>query len=359
MKILQITSRIPYPLTDGGALAMYHVTRCLTEYGHTVILAALNTSRHYQNPAVLQNIAKVYDCPINTDIQLWKALYSFFTETIPYNILRFRSQSFANLLTNILSTESPDIIQLEGVYLGLYVDEIRKHSRAPILLRAHNVEYEIWERLATAEKNPLKAFYLRHLAGKGRLFEQQIIQTFDGIIAITERDELQFRNLGFQGKSTVIPAGVDWNAYQLHSVDKKPNSVCFLGSLEWMPNQQGLLWFLEYVWEQIRNAIPEATFWVAGKNPPKQIQDWNQPGVCVLGQVPSAPEFLARHQIMVVPLLAGGGMRLKIIEGMASGLAIVSTEVGAEGVTVESIQLANSPSQFAEFVIKLLQDKKY
>ena len=335
---------------------MFHVTRCLHEYGHQVILAALNTTRHYQNKDMMQGFATVYDCPIQTDLNPWKALRAFLFEEIPYNILRFRSAEFRDLLEKIVQKENPDIIQMEGVYLAMYAKNIQKISGAPLLLRAHNVEFEIWERLAAAETNFLKAFYLRHLAEKGKVFEQQAIQLFDGIVAITERDAQQFRSFGYQGKMAVVPAGVDWAVYQVPTVSVIPLSVCFLGSLEWMPNQQGLLWFLQNVWEKIRAKVPEAVFRVAGKNPPEKILKWQQAGVEILGQVKDAPEFLASNQIMVVPLLAGGGMRLKIMEGMAAGLPVISTPVGAEGIDSPLIDLHENPDSFAEAVIAYLQN---
>ncbi len=348
LKILQITNRLPYPLNDGGNIATYHVTKYLSRFGHQVILASLNTQKHYQDPARLAPLATVYTTDIDTSLSILGLGKSLFTR-MPYNVSRFRSTEFSFLLEKILTEEKPDIIHLEGIYLAIYLDTLRKHTSAPVVLRSHNIEYEIWERTAENEKNILKKLYLRHLSRKIKAFEQEKLLLFDGIIAITQRDQDFYRQNHYKGPLVTIPAGVDLEKLLPVSTGHASLSMCFLGSMEWMPNLQGIEWYLEKIWPVLHQKHPSLTLHIAGKNMPEEMKARKISGVTFHGMVQDASAFLAQHKIMIVPLLSGGGMRLKIVEAMAHGQCVISTSVGAEGIEAtdeQELLLANSPEEF-------------
>jgi glycosyltransferase involved in cell wall biosynthesis len=352
LKVLQITNRLPFPLNDGGNIATYNVTKYLNRFGHSVVLASLNTQKHYQDPSTLAHLAEVHTVDLDTSVKPFGLFKGLFT-SMPYNIKRFISPDFSVLLEKLVKEEKPDIIQLEGIYLAIYVTSLKKYSTAPVLLRSHNVEYEIWERTAENESNVLKKYYLKDLSRKIKAFEKANMHLFDGIMAITARDLKFYKENKYLGKLKTIPAGVDLELMPSSPPRKNTEmSLCFLGSMEWMPNVQGVDWYLENVWPKLHKKYPGLTFHVAGKNMSEEMKGRRIEGVLFHGTVPDASAFLRQHSVMIVPLLSGGGMRLKIIEAMAHGLCILSSVIGAEGIEAEKdkeIIIANTPE---EFIIK-------
>src|SRR6187402_3168054 len=155
-RILQITNRIPYPLNDGGNIATWYVADYLKKFGHSVDLAFLNTNKHHEDPASISaGYRQLFHTDINTNVTAKGLFKSFFSETA-YNIERFRSKEFEAVLTNALQKNEYDVIQLEGAYMALYIPLLRKLSKAKIILRSHNIEHQIWERVAFHTSNPIK-----------------------------------------------------------------------------------------------------------------------------------------------------------------------------------------------------------
>lgn len=356
--ILQITNRLPYPLNDGGNIATYHVTKYLHRFGHKVILASLNTKKHHQDPSKLSDIAMVYTTDLDTTLTPWGLFTGMFSKT-PYNVERFISEEFSTLLSRIVEKEKPDIIQLEGIYLAVYFEILRKKSSAPIVLRSHNVEYEIWKRTSENEKNILKKIYLRQLSRKIEAFEKTKMHLFDGIIAITDRDREFYQKNSYKGVLRTVPAGVDLESLPV-SANENGISLCFLGSMEWIPNVQGIDWYLENIWPVIHQKFPSLTLHIAGKNMSPEMKSRKIKGVQFHGMVTDAYAFLNAHSIMIVPLLSGGGMRLKIVEAMALGRCVLSTQIGAEGIDAqncEEIILADTPEEFISRTEELITGK--
>ena len=361
LKILQITNRIPYPLNDGGNIATYNVTKFLHSFGHKVTLACLNTNKHFQDPGVVKNItSEIYTTDINTDVTI-KGLLTGILKSTPYNIERFYSKEFESKLEEILSQEKFDIIQLEGIYLSVYLDVIRNNSTSPVILRSHNIEHMIWKRLIEKEKNILKKIYLHNLSAKIKNFELRNLHNFDGIVAITQNDEAFYKENGFKGLLTTINAGVDFDLYKKTSVSPVKNTLCFLGSMEWMPNVQGIKWFIDEVWNKLKKDIPEIELHIAGKNPPEDLMKLNIPGITMHGMIEDGIAFLNKYDLVIVPLLSGGGMRLKVIEAMALGKCIISTTIGCEGIEVkhsENILIADTPEEFSSAIRFIMNDKE-
>lgn len=265
------------------------------------------------------------------------------------------------MLARLVTENDFDLIQLEGSYLSLYIEGVRKHTDCPIVLRSHNVEFKIWERLAANTSNPLKRFYLRNLARKIKDFEVRWIPAYDGIIPIAGQDTDFYRKAGFKGHLQTINGGVDLEMFKPSQSPAFAPTICFLGSLEWQPNVQGLRWFLERVWPSVHSQHPEALFHVAGKNPPPEMEKLSAPGLQFHGMVPDAPAFLDASHIFVVPLFSGGGMRMKIVEAMANGKCTVSTRIGAEGIAYtdgHDILLAEEAHEWISILNDLLTSQK-
>jgi len=332
LRVLQICFRVPYPPDDGGAIAMYGITRNLSLKGHEVTVLAVNTPKHFQQVDVLGGIARLIPVFIDTTINRKKALLNLF-KPIPYIAERFISDDFEKQLEMLLREEQFDVVHFEGTYVAWYVDSVRKWTNIPVVLRSHNLEHMIWQRLSENEPNVLKRLYFRRMARELKLFERTYYAKFDAIAAITPEDALRIKQMGVSVPCHFIPAGVDLDRFVLRPDIKPLKNTCFiLSALEWLPNQEALMWFLENVWPEASAVLPHLELHVAGKGTPDYIKELNIKNVFIHGYVDDASVFIQQYDLMLVPLLSGGGMRLKIVEGMALEKCIFASSVGAEGI---------------------------
>ncbi|MCW5923750.1 MAG: glycosyltransferase [Saprospiraceae bacterium] len=353
MRILQLCNKFPWPLKDGAAIASTYLAKAFDELGSEVTLLSMNTSKHWfdtgELPHDFDHYTAIHTVFVNNHIRPLPALLNLFTDK-SYHVERFDNADFANKLKALLKSNTFDVVQLESLYLTPYIPVIREHSSALIALRAHNVEHEIWERVA-ANSNPLKRWYLQRITPRLRQYELEHLNDYDLVVGISERDVEQFRALGLRQPATIAPIGLDCRDYQAdYTSYSRPLSLSFIGSLDWMPNQEGLKWFLNEVWAPVlATAFPALTFHIAGRTAPHWLRHLDMERVRFHGEVPSAPDFLNQHSVMVVPLLSGGGMRAKILEGMAVGKVVLSTRVGMEGIEARHRQeclLADTPDDF-------------
>jgi glycosyltransferase involved in cell wall biosynthesis len=363
MNILILANKTPYPPNDGGAMATFNLAIGLAKAGAKVSLLAISTPKHPGSPLSFpqhfKDLIHVETVFVDTTISPYAALHNLLFSSKPYNAVRFDSLSFHQLIESKLAATKYDIVQLEGAYLEPYIATIRRHFSGPISLRAHNVEGEIWRRAAANQVNPLKRWYFRLLSKRIRKLETSLLANVDLLIPITHRDQDHLYSMGFNGPSITSPVGYDLEQLNDDVKDFEFPSVFHLGGLDWLPNQEGLLWFLANCWESILSSVPEAKFYIAGRNASNGFiqKILRFKGVIFCGEISSASEFMQSKGIMVVPLLCGGGMRVKIVEGMALGKSIVSTPIGAEGIDAvdgKQIVIASTPEGFSEKVVDLL-----
>ena len=266
-----------------------------------------------------------------------------------YHVKRFISKEFARRLAQVLEEEQFDVVHVESIFMTPYVPIVREHSSAKVVLRAHNVEHTIWSRVAQSERNPLKRWYLKHLSLTLGAYEREHLNDYDGVVCITENDERQMRAMGCRKPMLSMPFGV--MPETVAGVEEEPDSLFHIGSMDWMPNLEGVKWFLKQVWPKVHERMPQLTLYLAGRKMPEELMRLETEGVRVLGEVPDAAYFIASKQINVVPLLSGSGIRVKIIEAMSVGKAVVTTTVGAEGIGCKDgkdVLIADTPEQFVE-----------
>ena len=367
MNVLVVCNKFPYPLKDGGQIASFAMIRGLAEAGNSVTVAAINTAKHYYDvkkmPKQVQSFADFRTVFVNTDLTAKDALTNLLFSKLPYTATRFITDEFSDLLRQILQEKQFDLVQLEGLYLCSYIPLIREYSQAKIAYRAHNVEFEIWKRLANETKNIAKRWYLNNLAKRVERFEKSMLNQYDFLIPITQRDGETYNRIGNTKTQFVAPTGIFVNDLPQKAMQREEHlSLFHLGALDWSPNQQGLLWFLDNCWEQLRKSHPGLQLFVAGRNAPQWFVDRIRiAGVQYVGEVPDAYEFMSQHSIMIVPLLAGGGMRIKILEGLSYGKVIVSTSIGAEGISAENgkeMCIADTPNEFVSAIQTLISQPK-
>jgi len=369
MNILVLANKVPYPPNDGGAIATMNMIQGLTNAGANISLLAMSTPKHKRTianfPIDIKNKLKVDIVEVNTNINVPKAIINLVFSNEPYNASRFKSKAFECKLKEILVNNTFSIVQLEGAYLYFYIPLIQKYHKGKIALRAHNVEHEIWLRASTNQKNLLKKWYFSNLANRIRKTESKLLSKIDFLIPITYRDYSLFRGMGYNGEYHVSPVG--YNKLNDTSIDQQKesdkHSIFHLGGLDWLPNQEGIIWFLNNCWETILEELPSAHFFIAGRNAPigfiNKIERYK--GVIYCGEIKDSLNFIRTKGIMIVPILSGGGMRVKIVEGMALGKAIVSTPIGAEGIGATNgseIIIASSPEEISTALISLLTNNE-
>jgi glycosyltransferase involved in cell wall biosynthesis len=327
-------------------------------------MLAINTSKHYTDPdtvpADLSKSIKFISVPADTRIRVTRLIRNFLFSRMPYNAERFISREFEQTLAKLLKDEVFDIIQLEGLYVAPYLDIIRAGSQARVIMRAHNIEHEIWER-TVSQQSGVRKIYLRILAARIKKMELHYLNLCDAMLPITQRDGEILKKLGCRLPSHVVPMGVNANELMPDHSNLEFPSLFHIGALDWMPNQEGLLWFFENVWHKIREKHPGLGFYLAGRNAPQKFTSLAYPNIEYLGEVEDAYQFIRSKSVMIVPVLSGSGMRIKIIEGMALGKAIVTTPVGTEGISTtngENIFVAAQPEDFARYVCSLVENRE-
>jgi len=365
MNILLLCNKSPYPPREGGPIAMNAIVTGLLRAGHSVKILAINTNKYFvERDKIPQDyLAKTKFETAYTDLSIkpLDAFLNLFT-TKSYHVERFINKELDLKLTRILEEEQFDVVQLESLFVAPYINTIRKHSSARIVLRAHNIEYLIWERIAGNCKNPVKKLYLRHLYRTLRKFEMETLENVDGVAAITHQDAAFFAATDTKTPVIGIPFGVLPEEYSLLDVECESPSLFHLGSMNWVPNQEGISWFLEKVWPEIYRIYPDLKFYLAGRMMPDWLIKAGHPNVEVVGEVESAAEFMQSKMAMIVPLFSGSGIRIKIIEGMALERTVISTTIGAEGIAYEKgrdILIADTEEEYIKAVCKCVDDPSY
>jgi glycosyltransferase involved in cell wall biosynthesis len=361
MKILQLLNRVPWPLKDGGAIAVYNTMKGLSGLNTEITVASLNTSKHFvaNIPEELSSIAKWHTCYIDNKVKLTSAFFNLFTND-SYNVSRFYSKEFEMMLQKILAENEFDVIVCESIYMAIYAKSIRKYSKAMLVLRQHNVESDIWKTLYSNESNPLKKWYFGLLTQRLELFERSNLNIFDAIVPITEFDKKRFTEMGAIVPMFVSPVGFTLNNFKPLIIPDKIDKLYHLGSMEWMPNQEAMLWFLKNVWPEVSKLHSDLTFHLAGRGMPDSFSELQLPNLQVDGEVSDSKAYVSDKHIMIVPLFAGSGIRIKIIEAMAQGKVIVSTPLGAQGINGKSGQhffIANDFQSFVDTITALVTQK--
>jgi glycosyltransferase involved in cell wall biosynthesis len=247
--------------------------------------------------------------------------------------------------------------------MSAYLPALRKNSSAKLIYRAHNIEYLIWQRLSEQKSDPVKKTYLRLLAKRIKRYELSYLNRFDAIAALTEQDKHLMLQHDTKVPIEVFPVGIDLERYQPDYSQTEFPSLFFLGALDWMPNREGMEWFLDNFAADITNGDLHVKFYVGGRNIPERFDEYEAMGkIFIQGEVDDAQEYVNSKAIMIVPLLSGGGMRVKIVEGMAMQKCIITTTLGAEGLNYTNghdILIANDRQEFYDAIKRCIGDEEY
>lgn len=334
---------------------MSRLAESLARAGAEVEVLALNPRKHH---ASAQAPLRVTAVAIDTGRKAGPALRAALTRT-PFIVTRFFSAAFERELTDALRRFQPDVVQIESPFMLQYVDAVRAVSRARVVLRSLNVEFRIWEGLASIERNPLRRIAMRTVARSLRRYELRAMRELDAVIPISDADAADFRYLGVTARMHVVPCGVALDDGD--RAEGEAGTVGFIGSLDFLPNQDAVRWLLDELWPRVSAEAPVARLVIAGSSPPEWLRQRAAAtrGVELMPNVADATAFVRSTRIIVAPLFAGGGMRIKVLEAMALGKPIVATSLGAGGIDVTNgrdIVIEDDTDSFASAVVRLLRE---
>ncbi len=335
MRILILTPRLPWPPLDGGRVAMPRLAQSLANNGAEVEVLSLNPRKHRGVP---QGPVPIRAVNINTSRVVAPLLRAIFS-SVPFIVARFYSHKFQRAVDEALRRFRPDIVQIESPFLLPYAP-----AGVPVVLRSLNVEFRIWETLA-----------LRWIASSLGRYEVRMLNEVDAIVPISEEDAVDFRALGCTKPIYVVPCGV-----VLPTPDSQlptPGTIGFIGSLDYRPNQHAVRWILEELWPRIVARVPDAKLSIAGSSPPDSLRrEVEGRGIDFQPNVADPNAFVRSLAVVLAPIRAGGGMRIKILEAMALGKPVVATTLGASGMDAKDVVIADDPDAFADAVARLLRD---
>jgi glycosyltransferase involved in cell wall biosynthesis len=366
MKLLFLSQVLPYPLDAGPKMRSYFVLRHLVQQHQVTLLAFVRDTDRPEDIAHLAGFCHaVHTVPMSRS-HLRDA--RFLTQSLltgqPFLILRDRVLAMITEIQSLVRSEQFDVVHADQLWMAQYALAAKTASpQARLILDQHNAVHLIPSRLAGEAANRFKKAFLGHEARALASYETEVCRYFDHVVWVTPEDRQAVAALSGGGASngetasTVIPICTDTNLARMVKPAKNRTRVTFLGGLHWPPNAEGILWFAKDVFPQIRAEVSEAILTVIGKNPPAGL---GGEGIEVTGYVVDLTPYLAETGVFVVPLHAGGGMRVKILDAWSWGLPVVSTTIGAEGIKThhgEDILVADTAQAFAQAVIRVLQDR--
>jgi polysaccharide biosynthesis protein PslH len=373
MHILFLSQILPYPPSSGPKVKTWHVLRYLAQCGHKITLASFVRPEEL---AYIEDVSKVcstvHAVPVHRS-RVWDAYYFFRSQLTgrPFLVERDDLIEMRSLVKRIVASDSVDVIHADQLTMAQFGFPLQpSNGKKPVLIfDAHNAVWTIMERMKQNAPFYLK-FPLALETRRIKQYEGRIVTDFDATLAVTEPDRLALldavHGYGADGvvPVSVIPIAVDTK--KILPVQRAEDSLNILtmGTLYYPPNADGIRWFFQDVFPLIRQKVPGATLTIVGKNPPKdflKLAADPDSGIVTTGFVPELDPYFAKSALTVVPVRAGGGMRVRILEAFARAMPVVTTTVGLEGIDARSgtdVLVADSPEDFADSVIRLFRDKE-
>jgi polysaccharide biosynthesis protein PslH len=361
MKVLWVNTNFMHPTTKGGQIRTLEMLRHLNRR-HEIHYVAIGNPAYPEGPAraheySTKSYAFTYKIPDKRSGAFWIELMRGLVSPTPVAVERFHPPGMREFLEELIGRERFDTAVVDHLAPTSYFPDL-EHA----VFFQHNVETVIWRRRAQHSANALSRWYNGIQARRMYEYEGRVSRAAGHIVAVSETDAHEMRELFHVKKISVIPTGVNLEYFQRpEATAESRTDLVFVGSMDWMPNVDGVLWFAREVLPIIRRRRAGCSLTIAGRLPPPEIRRLAEgdPHIQVTGTVPDVRPYVWGAVLSIVPLRIGGGTRLKIYESMAARVPVVSTTVGAEGLSVhppEDILIADSAEEFAECCLELLGD---
>jgi sugar transferase (PEP-CTERM/EpsH1 system associated) len=363
MRILWIKTELLHPVDKGGRIRTYQMLRSLSRRHHVTYVClddglaapdAVERAREYAQELIVVPFRPPAKRSPGFVIDLLRNLFS----TLPYAIARYRSAPLRQRVQQLAA--AADLIVCDFLFPALNVPD---NLPAPAVLFQHNVEATIWQRHVSVPQHPLRRLYMRVQWRRMLRYEARQCRRFAHVVAVSAIDAELMRRQYAVASVGQVPTGVDLEYFR-PSQPRPPASreLVFVGSMDWMPNDDGIRWFATEVFGRIQQRLPATRLLVVGRSPSTAMRELaaRNGAIEVTGTVPDVRPYLERAALCVVPLRVGGGTRLKLYEAMAMGVPVVSTTIGAEGLPVEHnehLLIADTPDEQVSAICALLTDR--
>lgn len=362
MRILWVNVGGLWPLHTGGRQRSFHI---ISELAHRHRVVLLTTHGPGDDPdGLISNLPQcekvlslAHAVPKRESARFAMTVMRSWFSRLPVNLWRWRVPALRREVERLLGEAKIDLCVADFLHS---TPNIPARCPVPMVLFNHNVEHVIWKRLSRIERRPWRRAVLEIEWRKMRRFEARACRLASLTIAVSQADRALLAANSRNARVWAIPTGVDTRYFSPNGTPAAVNTLVFTGSMDWYPNEDAILHFLDSVLPRVRSEIPESSLTVVGRNPTSRLlARARTSGVRVTGTVEDIRPYVAEAGIYVVPLRVGGGTRLKIFEALAMGKAVVSTRVGAEGLPLtpgEHFLQADDPAEFARAVVSLLRD---
>lgn len=370
MRILWLKTELLHPVDKGGKIRTYQMLKEMKRTGHRITYLTLDdgtAGRDARERATDEYCTELICVPHETtqkfSARFYGELVSNLASPLPYFMKKYESAEMRREIARHIESDAFDVVVCD--FLMPAINLPAGDAKTARVLFQHNVEAMIWRRHYETQADAVKKLYLKTQWRKTVRYERETCRSFDWVVAVSREDsDAMRREYGVENVSD-IPTGVDTDYFtpRAEGEEHEPYNVVFTGSMDWLPNEDAINFFTSQIWPRVRNSAP-ATLTIVGRNPRASLIEMSErdDSITVTGRVEDVRPFMRRAAVYVVPIRIGGGTRLKIYEAMASGLPVVSTTVGAEGLPVaheEELLLADTPEAFAGEVARVLTDKDF
>jgi sugar transferase (PEP-CTERM/EpsH1 system associated) len=364
VRILMVTNHIPYPPFSGNPLRNYNLLRRIAMEHEVWLATFVRSAEEVDNILHLLKFCKVVEIVEMRQVGALERPIEgihYLLKGIPPELRLYQNEEMTNKIQGLVRKTDFDVVQIEDSYMGLYLRALPVEMHARTVLTFHDVVFSKFDRISRLEPKLARKMRLWLYSQMMRRWEPFYAERFGGCIAMSDSDRDLLQSANPHLKIDVIPNGVDINFYQpLPSSNHSP-ALIFVGNMEYRPNIDAMAYFCRDIYPKIQREIVDLEMWIVGINPSPEVIQLEGKGVHVTGGVEDVRPLYSQSTVCVVPLRAGGGTRLKILEAMALGRPVVSTSIGCEGIEVvdgEHLFIADTPDQFAEKTISLLKNKR-
>lgn len=365
MQILLLTQILPYPPDAGPKVKTYRLIQHLAQHHELTLVSLVRSEEEARRAEQLRGMcAEVYTVPLSRS-RLRDAYYlaQSLTTNTSFIMARDACPALDDLLARLTARTHYDIVHADQLNMAQFALDLPAGAR---VLDEHNAVWTIVQRMAEHSASPARRLAMELEARKLRRYEGEVCARFDAVLAVSEPDrwalELALTEAGradAAGKISVIPIAVDTVEQPVVARAPQPRTILSMATMFWPPNIDGVLWFAREVYPLVKQAVPDARFAIVGARPPEHVRRLAEEdsSIVVTGYVDDPQPYLEQSAALIVPVRAGGGMRVKILEALARGLPIVSTTIGYEGIDVtpgEHLLAGDTPQAFAAGLIDLL-----
>lgn len=361
-KILFLTTEIPYPLDSGGKIRTYNIIKGIRKYFEIDLVCFIEDEKEKVENSELVHLCneikivkKTFTNDKNKKVLLFNIIKSAIKFT-PFIVEKFVDKNYINIVKKLQEQGEYEAVIIDHLQIASYKKYV---SSKNIILSQHNCENLILKRRYEKEVNIIKKLYFKMEYLKTLKYERNTCLNMSKVIVLSEEDKEAIINTKYDGSNMdIVPISIESEYLKLNHINSVKN-ILFMGTMSWYPNEQGILWFIENVWDDLIKIYPNIKLYIVGKNPSESIKKYECNNIVITGYVEDVNKYIEECDICIVPLFIGGGMRVKILECMAKGIPCISTTIGAEGIKYNNysdIIIANDSDGFIKSIKLLSED---